>query len=491
MQTEEETPLSSATEAAAAACPVAPTRAVGITDTTFRDGHQSLLATRMKIEDLLEIAPEMDKVGFHSMEVWGGATFDSCIRFLNEDPWERLRRLKKALPHTPTQMLLRGQNLVGYKHYADDIVEAFVKKMRDNGMDIMRVFDALSDRRNMAKAMEVAKKVGLHVQASVVYTTSPVHSNEGMAEDARLLAEMGADSICVKDMAGIMNPYDGYDLARRVKAAVPDLPLQWHAHYTSGMASMVYIKAIEAGVDVVDTAVSSMSMSTSQPPTETIIALLKGTPWDTGLDLARLTDIAAFFTKVRKKYAAFDVGMTLDTNVLQYQIPGGMISNFTSQLAQQNALHRLKEVLEEVPRVREDLGYPPLVTPTSQIVGSQAAMNVLAGRYKVISNEVKAYLHGEYGQPPAPMNKELQKQVLGDGGEAITCRPADLIPPGYAEAKAGAAPYMIQEEDVLTYALFPPNATKFFQERLAASAKVDSKLLEESKKNSPLPYHPV
>lgn len=486
---EEETALSSATEAAAAACPVAPARPVGITDTTFRDGHQSLLATRMRIEDLLEIAPEMDRVGFHSMEVWGGATFDSCIRFLNEDPWERLRRLKKALPHTKTQMLLRGQNLVGYKHYADDIVEEFVKKMADNGMDIMRVFDALSDARNMAKAMEAAKKAGLHVQASVVYTTSPVHSNEGMAADARHLADMGADSICVKDMAGIMNPYDGYDLARRIKDSVK-LPLQWHAHYTSGMASMVYIKAIEAGVDVVDTAISSMSMSTSQPPTETIIALLRGTPWDTGLDLARLANIAEYFKKVRKKYAAFDVGMTVDTNVLQYQVPGGMISNFTSQLAQQNALHRLSEVLAEVPRVREDLGYPPLVTPTSQIVGSQAAMNVLAGRYKVISNEVKAYLHGEYGQPPAPMNKELQKQVVGDG-EVITVRPADLIPPGYEEAKRGAAPYMVQEEDVLTYALFPPNATKFFQERLAASAKVDSQIVEESRKNSPVPYHPV
>ena len=482
--------MSQATAAAATACPVAPARPVGITDTSFRDGHQSLLATRMRVEDLLEIAPEMDKVGFHSMEVWGGATFDSCIRFLNEDPWERLRKLKKALPHTKTQMLLRGQNLVGYKHYADDIVEEFVKKMHDNGMDIMRVFDALSDARNMAKAMEVAKKVGLHVQASVVYTTSPVHSNEQMARDAAHLADMGADSIAVKDMAGIMNPYDGYDLIKRIKDLVK-VPVQFHAHYTSGMASMVYIKGIEAGADVVDTAISSMSMSTSQPPTETIVAMLAGTPWDTGLDLARLATISEYFKNVRKKYAQFDVGMTLDTNVLQYQIPGGMISNFTSQLAQQNALHRLPEVLAEVPRVREDLGYPPLVTPTSQIVGSQAAMNVLAGRYKVISNEVKAYLHGEYGQPPAPMNEELQKQVVGDLSKVLKVRPADVIPPGLEEARRGAAPYMIQEEDVLTYALFPPNATKFFQERLAAQAKVDSQLLEESKKNSPLPYHPV
>jgi pyruvate/oxaloacetate carboxyltransferase len=462
---------------------------LAITDTTFRDAHQSLLATRMKLDDLLPIAAEMDKVGFHSMEVWGGATFDTCVRFLNEDPWDRLRAIRKHLTKTKTQMLLRGQNLVGYKHYPDDVVDEFLLRAVGNGMDIIRIFDAVNDTRNMARAIAAAKKAGAHVQGTVVYTISPVHTNETFAAVAKELRDLGADSICVKDMAGLMDPYGTHDLVLRIKAAT-SLPVQLHCHYTSGMASMVYLKGVEAGADAIDTAISSMALGTSQPPTETMVAALRGTQWDTGLDLGILSTIAEYFKGVRRKYASVDVGTTVDTNVLQFQIPGGMVSNFVSQLSQQNALHRLPEVLAEVPRVRQDLGYPPLVTPTSQIVGSQAAMNVLAGRYKMISNEVKGYLRGEYGRAPAPVNEELRRQAVGDA-EMITGRPADLLSPGLEEAKKGAAPFMIQEEDILTYALFPPNATKFFQERLAAAARVDSTLVDEARKNSPVPYHPV
>lgn len=465
-------------------------RKVLITDTTLRDGHQSLLATRMKTEDMLPIAEKMDAVGFHSLEVWGGATFDSCLRFLNEDPWERLRALRQAFKKTKLQMLLRGQNLVGYRHYPDDVVDLFVQKAVENGIDIIRIFDALNDVRNMERAIQAARAAGAHVQATVVYTTSPIHDIAHFVATARTLESMGAHSICIKDMAGILKPFDAYELVKEIKKAV-GLPVQIHTHYTSGMASMMYLKAIEAGVDIIDTAMSPLALGTSQPPTESMVATLAGTPYDTGLDLNLLSEIAEYFQKVRKKYAQFDVGTTVDTNVLRYQIPGGMISNFVSQLAQQNALDKLPQVLEEVPRVRKDMGYPPLVTPSSQIVGTQAAMNILVGeRYKMVTNEVKAYMKGLYGRPPGPVNEEVRRKIIGDEA-VITGRPADGLEPGLPEARKAVAPYMEKEEDVLSYALFPQQAEKFLQERLAKKTAVDFNLAEEARKNGKVPYYPA
>lgn len=463
-------------------------RPVRITDTTLRDGHQSLLATRMRLEDMLPIIDKMDRVGFYSLEVWGGATFDSCLRFLGEDPWERLRTLRRAFKNSRLQMLLRGQNLVGYRHYPDDVVEAFVRKAVSNGLDIIRIFDALNDTRNMRRAIEVTKEAGAHVQATVVYTTSPIHTVDHFVEVARELAGMGADSICVKDMAGILDPYTAYTLVSRLKAEV-GLPVQVHTHYTSGMASMALLKAVEAGADVIDTAISSLALGTSQPACETMVAALKGTPYDTGLDLDLLSEIAEYFREVRKKYAEFDVAPPgVDTNVLRYQIPGGMISNFISQLSQQNALDRLGEVLDEVPRVREDLGYPPLVTPSSQIVGAQAVLNVLAGeRYKMVTNEVRAYLRGLYGRPPGPVNEEVRRKIIGDE-PLVEGRPADELEPGLPEARRLAAPYMEQEEDVISVALFPQVALKFLQERMARKTGVDYALAEEARKNGPAHY---
>ncbi|NPV69758.1 MAG: oxaloacetate decarboxylase subunit alpha [Firmicutes bacterium] len=466
-------------------------KAVRITDTTLRDAHQSLLATRMKTADMTPVAEKLDAVGFHSLEVWGGATFDTCMRFLNEDPWERLRALRKAFKRTKLQMLLRGQNLVGYRHYADDIVEEFVKRAVANGIDIMRIFDALNDIRNLEKAIEVSKREGAHVQATVCYTISPVHNVEHYVEKAKTLAGLGADSICIKDMAGILYPSDAYEIVRRLKEEL-DIPVQLHCHYTSGMASMSYLKAIEAGCDVVDAAISSMALGTSQPPVESLVAALRGTPYDTGLDLELLAEISDYFKDVRKHYSQFDVaGPTVDTNVLIYQIPGGMVSNFISQLQQQNALDRLREVLQEVPRVRKDLGYPPLVTPSSQIVGSQAVLNVLTGeRYKMVTNEVKAYLKGLYGQPPAPVDEDVRKRVIGDE-KPITDRPANHIEPGLEQAKKESANYAESIEDVLSYALFPQVAMKFLQERLAARSKVDYNIVEGAKKEHPAGYYPA
>ncbi|WP_406676677.1 oxaloacetate decarboxylase subunit alpha [Moorella sp. ACPs] len=452
-------------------------RKVGITDTTLRDGHQSLLATRLKTEDMLPIAAQMDAIGFHSLEVWGGATFDACMRFLNEDPWERLRALRQAMPRTRLQMLLRGQNLLGYRHYADDVVTEFVKMSIKNGIDILRIFDALNDVRNMALAIKVAKEEGGHVQATICYTLGPVYDDEYYLRLARNLADLGADSLCLKDMAGLLTPADAYRLVQKIKAEV-DLPLQLHCHYTSGMAAMTYLKAVEAGVDVLDTAMSPLALGTSQPATETMVAALAGTPWDTGLELDKLAEIAAYFRQVRKKYREFDVSDgTVDANVLRYQIPGGMLSNFISQLARQNALDRLPEVLAEVPRVRADLGYPPLVTPSSQMVGAQAVLNVLAGeRYKMVTREVKDYLRGLYGQPPVPVNEEVRRKIIGDE-EPITCRPADLLEPQLPAARKEIAPYMEKEEDVLSYAIFPAVAKQFLAERLAARTRVDYELV--------------
>ncbi|MBS3898240.1 MAG: pyruvate carboxylase subunit B [Dethiobacter sp.] len=437
---------------------------VKITDTSFRDAHQSLMATRMKTDHMLGIAELLDRVGFHSMEVWGGATFDSCMRFLDEDPWERLRKLRSAIKTTKLQMLLRGQNLVGYRHYADDVVEEFIKKAVSNGIDIIRIFDALNDVRNMSKALAVTRQAGAHAQATLSYTLSPVHNLDYFVSLAQELVDLGADSIAVKDMAGLISPYDCYNLVTSLKKV--GVPIQLHCHYTSGMASMSYLKAIEAGLDVIDTACSPLALGTSQPPTESLVAALQGTPYDTGLSLALLSEAAEFFKEVRKNYyIPLDIALGVDTNVLNYQIPGGMISNLASQLAQQKAKHLLPEVLKEVPRVRADMGYPPLVTPTSQIVGSQAVVNVLLGeRYKLISTEVKNYVRGFYGRPPAPLSLLLRQKVLGEL-TPIETRPADLLPPQMGIAFQEIAALAESEEDVISYAIFPQVAEAFFKRR--------------------------
>jgi oxaloacetate decarboxylase alpha subunit len=464
---------------------------VAITDTTLRDAHQSLLATRMRLEHMLPIAAQIDAIGYHSLEVWGGATFDSCLRFLNEDPWERLRQIRRHFPNTKLQMLLRGQNLVGYKNYADDVVDAFVHYAVKNGIDILRIFDALNDVRNMQRAITAAKNEGAHVQATVSYTISPVHDIPYYVDLALTLQDMGADSICIKDMAGILTPYVAHELVSRLKAKLA-IPVQLHCHYTSGMAAMAYLKAIEAGVDVIDCAISSMALATSQPAVESMVATLQGTEYDTGLDLASLAKIAAYFKEVRSDYCDFDMASgTVDPNVLRYQIPGGMVSNFISQLRQQNALDKLDQVLEEVPRVRQDLGYPPLVTPTSQIVGSQAVLNVLTGeRYKMTTNEVKQYVRGYYGRPPAPISPEFRRQVIGDE-EPIDCRPGDLIPPELPAAREAVSQYMRQEEDVVSYAIFPQVALQFLKERLARESKVDFDIVEENERSGRPGTYPV
>ncbi len=468
----------------------AQTRKIMITDTTWRDSHQSLLATRMKLEDMLPIAQKMDEVGFYSMEVWGGATFDTCMRFLQEDPWERLDTIRKALKKTKIQMLLRGQNLVGYKHYADDIVEEFIKKSVAHGMDIFRIFDAMNDVRNLQKAMEAAKKEGAHVQATMSYTISPVHDLNYFLKMAQDMVDMGADSFCIKDMAGILKPYAAYELVSELKKKFP-LPVQVHTHYTSGMASMMYLKAIEAGADGIDTAISPMAMGTSQPATEPMVATLADTPYDTGLNLAALTELAEYYKETRKKYKVFDVYTAgVDTNVLLYQVPGGMLSNFINQLKEQNAGDRLNDVLEEVPRVRADLGYPPLVTPTSQIVGTQAVMNVLLGRYKMVTNEVRAYMKGQYGATPAPVNEEIQKLIIGDE-KPITGRPADYIEPGLEQARKEIGIYLQKEEDALSYAIFPQVAKKFLEERYAAKTHVDYNLAQNNEATMGAKVYPL
>jgi oxaloacetate decarboxylase alpha subunit len=440
-----------------------------ICDTILRDAHQSLLATRMRTDDMLPIAPKLDQVGYWSVEMWGGATFDSAMRFLNEDPWDRIRRLKQVMPNTPFQMLLRGQNVVGYKHYPDDVLERFVVKAKENGIDVFRIFDAVNDVRNMEKAMAFVKREGGHVQASISYTISPVHTIAGYVETCRQLAEMGADSICVKDMAGMIAPYVAYELVGQLKAKI-GLPVQFHTHYTSGMAMAAALKAVEAGVDIVDTAISSLSGLTSQPPTESLVSSLTGTERDTGLDLNLLAEISAYFARVRTKYAKFESGMQgVDVRVLQYQIPGGMLSNLVSQLREQGAEDRYEEVLAEVPRVRAELGYPPLVTPSSQIVGTQATLNVILGeRYKVVPEEVKNYVRGFYGRPPAPIDKEIQRVIIGDD-KPIDCRPADLIEPGLDKARRELGDLAQSEEDVISYALFPQVARSFLERRKRGS----------------------
>ena len=450
---------------------------VKIMDTTLRDAHQSLIATRMTTEQILPIVAKMDKVGFSALEVWGGATFDACLRFLKEDPWMRLRKIKDLAPNTPLQMLFRGQNILGYRHYADDVVEYFVQKSIANGIDNIRIFDALNDLRNLQTAVKAANKEKGHAQVAISYTISKVHTIEYYVELAKRIQDMGANSICIKDMAGLLVPYEAEKLISALKEAVPEMPLQLHTHYTSGVASMTYLKAIEAGCDIIDTAMSPLAMGTSQPATEVLVKTLQGTPYDTGIDPEALNEITEYFKPMRQQ--ALESGLMstkvleVNINTLRYQVPGGMLSNLVSQLKQQGAEDKFDDVLKEIPRVRADFGYLPLVTPTSQIVGTQAVLNVLAGeRYKMVSKESKGIVRGEYGQTPVPISEEIVKKIIGDE-ERITCRPADLLKPELDKLEKEMAEYKEQDEDVLSYALFPQVATEFFKYREAQKTKVD------------------
>ena len=450
---------------------------VKITETVLRDAHQSLIATRMTTDEMLPIIDKMDKIGYHSLEAWGGATFDSCLRFLNEDPWERLRKIRAAAKNTKLQMLFRGQNILGYRHYADDVVEYFVQKSIANGIDIMRIFDALNDVRNLNTAIKACKKEKGHVQATVCYTISPVHTIETYTKMAKQLEEMGADSICIKDMAALLVPYEAYKLVKALKETVK-IPIQLHTHCTSGVGEMTYLKAIEAGVDIVDCAISPLALGTSQPATEPLVATLQGTDRDTGLDLGALTEIADYFKPLREKYLESGLMNTkvlgVDINTLLYQVPGGMLSNLVSQLKQANAEDKFDEVLKEVPRVRKDFGYPPLVTPTSQIVGTQAVLNVLMGeRYKMVTKESKGLVKGEYGKTPVEIDPDFRKKIIGDE-QPVDCRPADLLSPELDKLREEIKPLAEQEEDVLSYAQFGAVAEKFFERRRNRRYGVDT-----------------
>ena len=440
---------------------------VKIVETVLRDGHQSLAATRMRMSDMLPILEQLDDIGFWALEAWGGATFDSCLRFLNEDPWERLRTLRRHLPKTPIQMLLRGQNVLGYNHYADDVVREFVNRSVDNGVRVIRIFDALNDVRNLGVSMRAAKQAGAHVEGAFVYTISPYHTNDTFLQVARDLVSLGADSVCIKDMAGLLAPYDAYDLVKKLKSEIT-VPIHLHTHYTSGMASMTYLKAIEAGVDIVDCALSPFAMGTSQPATEALIAALEGHERDTGLKKEALYPIADHFRTVKKQLAEtfkLNTAMDIDTKVLTFQIPGGMLSNLLNQLKEQGMADKYPELLEEMPRVRADLGYPSLVTPTSQIIGSMAAFNVMLGRYKVVPREIKDLARGKYGRTPAPIDPELLKTIIGDD-PVITHRPADDIAPQMDKFRQELAEKGFPNastEDVLSYAVFPEVALEFFE----------------------------
>lgn len=451
---------------------------IGITETVLRDAHQSLIATRMRTDEFEGILEKMDDIGYHSLECWGGATFDTCLRFLNEDPWDRLRLIRKKCPKTKLQMLFRGQNMLGYRHYADDIVDYFVKKSIDNGIDILRIFDALNDVRNLETAINAAKKYGGHVQAAISYTTGPVFDIEYYCNYAKQLENAGADSICIKDMAGLLTPYGTYDLVKALKETV-NIPIQLHSHYTSGLASMVQLKGIEAGVDVIDTAISPLAMGTSHPATESMVAALQGTEYDTGLDLKALTEVRDYFEPLREKYLADGLlnpkMLGVDANTLLYQVPGGMLSNLLNQLKQAGKEDKLADVLAEVPRVREDSGYPPLVTPTSQIVGTQSVFNIITGeRYKMVTKEFKDLVAGKYGKTPCEISPEFRKQICGDE-EVIDCRPADLLKPELDSFKDQISEYYEQEEDVLSYAQFDQVAIKFFQQRRDKKYGLDGK----------------
>ena len=463
---------------------------IGITETVLRDAHQSLLATRMTTEDMLPMLEKLDKIGFHSLECWGGATYDSCLRFLNEDPWERLRLIREKCPNTKLQMLFRGQNMLGYRHYADDVVEYLVQKSVANGIDIIRIFDALNDIRNLETAINATKKEkGAHVQGTVSYTTGPVFDVEYYVNYAKQLENVGADSLCIKDMAALLTPYTTYELVKAIKESVK-IPVQVHSHSTSGLGSMVLLKAIEAGADVIDTAMSPLSGGTSHPATESMVAALRGTEFDTGLDLEALDDIAKYVTTLREKYIAEGIlspkMLASDAKALIYQVPGGMLSNLLSQLKQAGKEDKLTEVLEEVPKVRADCGYPPLVTPSSQIVGTQAVYNVIMGeRYKMVTKEFKGIVKGEYGRTPIPIDPEFQKKIIGDE-EPITCRPADMIEPELDSLRKECAKWMEQEEDVLSYAQFPKVATDFFEKRANKKYKVDAGNADSANKVHPI-----
>ena len=462
---------------------------IKITETAFRDAHQSLLATRMRTDEMLPIADKMDRVGYYAMEVWGGATFDSCLRFLNEDPWDRLRKLRKAFKNTKLQMLLRGQNLLGYKNYPDDIVEEFVKKSIENGIDIIRMFDALNDMRNIQKTLEATKKYGGHAQIAISYTVSPVHNIEYYVQLAKEMENMGADSICIKDMSGILLPYVAEELIKKLKKVIK-IPIEIHSHFTSGIANQTYMKAIEAGADIIDTAISPLGMGASQPATESMVSSLKYSPYDPDLDMDLLMEIAEYFKELKDKYIKegllkpkiFDI----DARTLKYQVPGGMLSNLLSQLEYQGASDKFEDVLEEIPKVREDLGYPPLVTPMSQMVGTQALSNVLMGeRYKLVSKEIKNYVKGLYGKPTVPIREDIKKKIIGDE-EVYTGRPADLLKPQLEQCKNEIKEYMEQDEDVLSYALFPQVALNYFKYRQAKKYKIDCSLTNEEYKVYPI-----
>jgi oxaloacetate decarboxylase alpha subunit len=455
---------------------------IKITETVLRDAHQSLIATRLSTDEMIPILEKLDRVGYHALEMWGGATFDASLRFLKESPWERLRKIKAKVKNTKLQMLLRGQNILGYKNYPDEVVTAFINKSVENGIDIIRIFDALNDVRNLELAIKATKEAGAHAQGSLSYTTSPVHTVEHYVDLAKKIEAMGADSICIKDMAGLLKPYEGEKLVKALKEAI-SVPIELHSHATSGLASMTYLKGIEAGVDIIDTAISPFSMGTSQPPTESLVATLQGTEYDTGLDLQLLDEIAEYFQPIKDE--SIESGlmdpkvMGVNINTLIYQIPGGMLSNLVSQLKEQNALDKLEDVLKEVPKVREDLGYPPLVTPTSQIVGTQAVLNVIAGeRYKMIPNEVKQYVKGMYGKPTVPIKEDVVKMIIGDE-EVIDCRPADLLEPVLDENRKKITKYIMDEEDVLSYTLFPKPAMDYFKYREAQQNKIDEDLLND------------
>lgn len=463
---------------------------VKITDTILRDAHQSLIATRMKLEDMLPVAEKLDNVGFYALEVWGGATFDSCLRFLNEDPWERLRAFRKVFKKTKLQMLLRGQNLLGYKHYPDDVVEEFVKKSIENGIDIIRVFDALNDIRNIRTSIEATKKYGGHAQAAISYTTSPMHNTKYYMDLAIEMEKMGVDSICIKDMSGILLPYHAEELVREMKKVI-SVPINVHSHFTSGIANQTYMKAIEAGADIIDTAISPFGNGTSQPATESMIASLEGSDYyPDEIDMDLLLEVSDYYKGIREKYLEEGLLNTkvlnVDVNTLIYQVPGGMLSNLVSQLKSQGREDKFDEVLKEVPKVREDLGYPPLVTPMSQMVGTQAVFNVLLGeRYKMVPTEAKNYVKGLYGKPTLPISEEIRKKIIGDE-EVFTGRPADLIEPQLDKFRNEIKEYMEQDEDVLSYALFPQIAMEFFKQRHAEKYKIDHELLDEEFKTYPV-----
>ena len=468
----------------------APGKKILLTDVAFRDGHQSLLATRMRTEDMLPIAQKLDAIGYWSLEVWGGATFDTCLRFLKEDPWERLRALREAMPNTRLQMLLRGQNLVGYRHYADDVLDKFIERSAANGIDVFRIFDALNDVRNLDRAVREVKACGKHVEATICYTVSPVHNIDRFVSMAKQLEDLGTDTLCIKDMAGLLAPLDAYHLIRRLKSAV-HVPIHLHTHYTSGMASMSSLMAILGGLDMLDTSVSPLAGGTSHPPTETLIASLRHTPYDTGLDLRQFEPVTEHFRNVRRKYRQFESDFTgVDAEILTSQIPGGMLSNLAAQLAEQNALDRMKEVLDEVPRVRKEMGYPPLVTPTSQIVGTQATLNVLTGaqgeRYKVITTETKNYFLGLYGRAPGPLDQEIMARAIGDE-EPVKGRPADRLDPEFDKLRKDMPDTATTPEDELSFALFPAIARDFFEAR--ARGELQPEPLEPTETKGPAVAH--